>query len=108
MQIVLFRFKDSVSLEKKKDLISKYEALADNEELKMKAFEWGKDVSIEGKAEKYSHAFLATFGSEADRTIYVEHPVHQAYARELVQYLDQLLIIDYLPRTVKADPRPFA
>lgn len=97
-----------MSLEKKKELISKYEALSDKPDLKMKAFEWGKDVSIEGKADKYSHAFMATFASEADRTVYVEHPIHQEYARELVQSLDKLLIVDYLPRTVKADPRPFA
>ena len=106
LQVVLFGFKPSVSEERKRAIAAQFEGLAETIP-QVQSFEWGSDVSIENKAEGFTHAFLLTFHSEKDRTTYVDSEAHQAFVRSALSYLDKLVIIDYLPKSVKTDPRPF-
>lgn len=58
-------------------------------------FEWGTNVSIEGKAQGYTHCFFVTFGDEAGRAVYLPHPDHQAFGSVLRPHLDKVLVLDY-------------
>lgn len=106
VQVVLFGFKPSVSEERKRAIAGQFEGLAETIP-QVQSFEWGTDVSIENKAEGFTHAFLLTFHSQKDRTAYVDSEAHQAFVRSNIPDLDKLIIIDYLPKSVKVDPRPF-
>lgn len=59
------------------------------------AFEWGTDVSPEGLAKGFTHAFLLSFDGAAQRDAYLPHPAHQAFVAQLKPALDDVLVIDY-------------
>lgn len=59
------------------------------------AFEWGRDVSVEGKAQGFTHCFLVTFEDEAGRAAYLPHPAHQAFVQLVSQHREKGLVLDY-------------
>ncbi len=59
------------------------------------AFEWGQDVSVEGKAQGFTHCFLVTFRDEAGRAAYLPHPAHQAFVALVSQHREKGLVFDY-------------
>jgi hypothetical protein len=59
------------------------------------AFEWGRDVSVEGKAQGFTHCYLVTFKDEAGRDAYLPHPAHQAFVRLVSQHREKGLVLDY-------------
>jgi quinol monooxygenase YgiN len=61
----------------------------------VKALEWGTDVSPEGLAKGYTHAFLLSFADAAGRDAYLPHPAHQAFVAQLQPLLADVLVIDY-------------
>lgn len=58
-------------------------------------FEWGTDVSKEGLQKGFTHCFLVTFLSEADRDAYIADPAHQEFGGMLKPYLQDVLVVDY-------------
>jgi quinol monooxygenase YgiN len=59
-------------------------------------FEWGTDVSVEGKTQGYSHCFLVTFADEAARDAYLPHPAHQEFVQLVRQHVaGPALVFDY-------------
>ncbi len=92
--VVLFKFKEGTTKEQIthvedafRALPGKISAIAD--------FEWGTDVSPEGKAQGFTHCFFLTFRSEADRDAYLPHPAHKEFGSTLRGILDQALVVDY-------------
>jgi quinol monooxygenase YgiN len=65
----------------------------------IRAIEWGTDVSPEGLAKGYTHAFLLTFDDTAARDAYLPHPAHQAFVATMKPVLADVLVIDYLAAT---------
>ena len=64
-------------------------------------FEWGTDVSIENKADGFTHCFVVSFRSEAGRAEYLPHPAHGEFVAVLRPYLDKVLVVDYWTREGK-------
>lgn len=94
---VFFKFKDEASAEQVQGVVNAFRALPDRIP-QIKAFEWGTDVSPEGLAQGYTHAFLLTFRSEADRDAYLPHPAHKEFGQMLGPVLDKVFVIDYWAR----------
>jgi hypothetical protein len=60
-------------------------------------FERGVNSSPEGLNQGFTHAFLVTFATEADRDLYLPHPEHQEFvARWVSPHLAQVCVVDYL------------
>ena len=59
------------------------------------AFEWGHDVSVEGKAQGFTHCFLVTFRDEAGRDAYLPHPAHLAFVELVGRHRAKGLVFDY-------------
>ena len=59
------------------------------------AFEWGRDVSVEGKAQGFTHCFLVTFRDEAGRDAYLPHPAHLAFVDLVGRHRAKGLVFDY-------------
>jgi len=95
--VVLFKFKDGTSPEQIEQIEKAFCTLPD----KVNAIydlEWGTDVSVENLSQGFTHCFLVTFLSEADRAAYLPHPEHKAFGRLLGPHLDKVLVIDYWTR----------
>lgn len=92
--VVLFKFKEGTPAAQITEIEDAFRALPDKIDA-IHDFEWGTDVSVEGKAAGYTHCFLVTFKSEADRNIYLPHPDHKAFGAVLRPHLDKVLVIDY-------------
>jgi hypothetical protein len=65
----------------------------------MLGFAAGADVSPEGRARGYTHAFTVDFADAAARDAYLVHPAHKAAGARLVAALeggrDGTLILDF-------------
>ncbi len=92
--VVMFKFKDGTA---EADIQKVVDAFR---ELKAKIpqisqFEYGTDNSPEGLANGFTHCFLITFPSEADRAVYLPHPAHKAFVEVLKPHLDKVHVFDY-------------
>ncbi|KAL3369337.1 hypothetical protein AABB24_009927 [Solanum stoloniferum] len=95
--ILLAKFKDGIPPEQIDQLIKQYANLVNLVE-PMKAFQWGKDVSIENLHQGFTHVFESTFDSLEGVAEYVAHPVHVEFANTMLPQLEKVLIIDYKPQ----------
>ena len=73
--LVLFRYKDSVTADQKKEIIRRFLALK-NESTRdgapyIDSIETGSQISGEGIDEEFEQGFIVTFKSEGDRNFYV-------------------------------------
>ena len=92
--LVLLRFKAEASMDAIAAVEHAFVALRGQID-GVRDLEWGTDVSPEGLAKGYTHAFLLTFDDAAARDAYLPHPAHQAFVAQLKPLLDDVLVIDY-------------
>lgn len=92
--VVLFKFKNDSTSKDIKKIENAFRALPEQIP-EILAFEWGTDVSIENKAQGFSHCFFLTFANEAARATYLPHPAHKAFKKILDPHLEKVLVIDY-------------
>ncbi|HSR15156.1 MAG TPA: Dabb family protein, partial [Gemmatimonadales bacterium] len=69
-------------------------------------FEWGTDVSVGGFDRGYTHCFVVSFESEADRDVYQVHPDHAAFIALSRPNVEKLLVLDYWATGPGGDPVP--
>ncbi len=95
--VVLFSFKEGTD---ESDIAAVERAFGDLPEKipAIQDFEWGTNVSPENLARGYTHCFLLTFLTEADRDAYLPHPAHKAFGRVLGPHVESVLVVDYLSR----------
>ena len=89
--VVLFGFKPDAPID---EIVARFRALRDLVPSVL-ALEWGVDVSPEGLGQGHSHAFTLTFGSEADRDVYLVHPHHKAFVEWVGPSIEKALVVDY-------------
>jgi len=92
--VVLFKFKDDTSADQVREIESAFCALPSKVDA-IYDFEWGTDVSVEGRADGFTHCFFVSFRSEADRAEYIPHPAHKEFGQLVGPHLDKVLVIDY-------------
>lgn len=96
--IVLVRLDPSVAAAEEAAI---FEALRDLQGVVpgMRSFASGPNVSPEGLAKGFTHAFVASFDDEAARNAYLVHPAHRAAGARLVAAteggLDGLVVLDF-------------
>jgi hypothetical protein len=92
--VVLFGFKASSTPEQIQEVERAFRELPGKID-EIHEFEWGTDVSVENLSQGYSHCFLVTFLSEADRDAYLPHPAHREFVAGLEPHLEKALVFDY-------------
>lgn len=92
--VVLFKFKEDATqaqvnkiVEAFGELPSKIPSIVD--------YQWGTDVSIEGKANGFTHCFLMSFADDAGRADYLPHPAHKEFVELLLPSLDKVTVVDF-------------
>lgn len=97
--VLLAKFRDDVSPERVEELIKAYAGLVPIID-PMKAFHWGKDVSMENMHQGFTHVFESTFESVEGVAEYVAHPAHVEFGNEFLAALEKVIVIDYKPTVV--------
>ena len=92
--VVMFKFKESSSKADIGKVVDAFRALP-SKIPQVVAFEFGVDNSPEGLGNGFTHVFLVTFKSEADRAVYLPHPAHLAFVEVLKPHLDKVQVLDY-------------
>jgi hypothetical protein len=92
--LVMFKFKDSSSKEDIQKVVDAFRSLKSTIP-QVAAFEYGTDNSPEGLANGFTHCFLITFKTEADRAVYLPHAKHLAFVEVLKPHLDKVQVLDY-------------
>lgn len=95
--VVLFKFKDGTQAEDVEKIVNAFRALPGRIST-IVDFEWGTDVSVENKAEGYTHGFLVTFRDEKGREIYLPHAAHKEFIGIAGPHVDKVLVFDYWSR----------
>ena len=92
--IVMFKFKEASSKDDIQKVVDRFRSLKVSIP-QVASFEYGTDNSPEGLANGFTHCFLVTFKSEADREIYLPHPKHKEFIELLKPQLDKVQVVDY-------------
>lgn len=92
--VVLFGWKPETPAGKVREIVEAARALPAKIP-QVAGMEWGTDVSVQGFSRGFTHCFLVSFASEADRDIYQAHPDHQAFITLSRPNVEQLLTFDY-------------
>lgn len=95
--VVMFKFKDGTTAEDVQRIEQAFAALPGKINT-IYDFEFGTDVSVEGKSAGFTHCFLVTFRSEAERAIYLPHPAHKEFISIVGPHIDNVLVLDYWTR----------
>ncbi|HNY78776.1 MAG: Dabb family protein [Sedimentisphaerales bacterium] len=92
--VVLLRFKEDASAADIRRIENAFSALPSRIDA-IYDLEWGTDVSVENRQKGFTHCFIVSFRSEADRAEYLPHPAHEEFGGLLGPYLDDVLVVDY-------------
>ena len=92
--VVSFKFKDSASKEQVKEIEEAFRALK-TKIPQIEKLQWGLNNSPEGLNKGFTHCWILTFGSEADRDAYLKHPDHVAFGKLLRPVLGDVFVIDF-------------
>lgn len=95
--IVLFKFKDDAPRAEIEKVEKAFAALKKSIS-QIQEFEWGTNVSPEGKADGFTHCFFVTFRNKADLEAYLPHPEHKKFGAMLKGLLDKALVVDYVAK----------
>jgi hypothetical protein len=92
--VVLFKFKPEATKEQIQEIVAGFQALPKKID-GIAAFEWGTDVSPEGRADGFTHCFVVTFKDAKSRDAYLPHQAHKDFVAILLPRLDKVLVVDY-------------
>ncbi|MCZ6671892.1 MAG: Dabb family protein, partial [Verrucomicrobia bacterium] len=92
--VVLFKFKDEASEAQVNAIVEAFGNLP-SKIPSVVEYQWGTDVSIEGKANGFTHCFLVTFANEAGRDVYLPHTAHKEFVELLLPSLDKGTVVDF-------------
>src|SRR5438309_2148940 len=92
--IVMYQFKPEVTPAQLQEVIDAFAGLPKKIDTII-GFEHGTNVSKEGKSDGFSHVFVVTFKTEADRDAYIVHPAHEAYVKVVRDRREKVVVFDY-------------
>ena len=92
--VVLFKFKDSATPAQVDEIVKAFGELP-SKIPSIVDYQWGTDVSIEGKANGFTYCFLVSFANDAGRAEYLPHQAHKAFVDLLLPSLDKGTVVDF-------------
>lgn len=92
--VVLFKFKSTATPAQIAEVEQAFGQLPSKIK-EIRSYEWGTDISPEQLSQGFTHCFLVTFASEADRDAYLPHPAHKEFVSLLKPVLEEALVVDY-------------
>jgi hypothetical protein len=93
--VVSFKFKSSAKPEDIKRVETDFAGLK-RKIPQIKALQWGTNVSPENLNKGFTHCWILTFSSLADRDAYLVHPDHKEFGKNLGPVLEDVFVIDFV------------
>ena len=93
--VVFFKFKDDVAKEKVNEIVTAFGELK-NQISEIAEYEAGTNVSQEKLDQGYTHCFVVTFKTLADRDAYLPHPAHKKFVELIDGKIDKVLVFDFV------------
>lgn len=94
--VVLFKFKENTPKNTVEAIEAAFRALCAQLAF-VKGFEWGRNSSPENLNDGFTHCFIVTFASAAERDTYLPHPAHVEFCkRYLDDNLEKVCVVDFL------------
>src|SRR5436190_2487652 len=92
--VVSFQFKETATKEQIKEVEDAFRDL--KKKIKeIQSYEWGTNVSPEKHDKGFTHAFILSFKSDADRDAYLNHPEHKAFGKIVGPVLADVFVVDF-------------
>jgi hypothetical protein len=95
--IVLFKFREDAPKAEVEKVEKAFAAMRKSIP-EIQGFEWGTNVSPEGKEQGFTHCFLVTFRDKAGLEVYLPHPEHRKFGAMLKGLIEKVLVIDYVAK----------
>ena len=95
--VVMFKFKEDATPAQIEKVEKAFGALKGKIE-GIQDYEWGTNVSPEGKSDGFTHCFFVTFKNKQDLEKYLPHPAHQEFVAGLKGLIDKVLVFDYVAK----------
>jgi hypothetical protein len=92
--VVLLKFKEEATKEQIAEIVKGFGQLPKRID-GITGFEWGTNVSPEGRSEGFTHCFVVTFPDAKARDAYLPHEAHKEFVALLLPQLDKVLVVDY-------------
>ena len=92
--IVMYKFKDGLPPAQIQEVIDAFGQLP-KKVTTIVGYEHGTNVSPEGKSDGFTHVFVVTFKSAADRDAYLVHPAHAEYVKVVQGRREKVIVFDY-------------
>lgn len=92
--VVSFKFKDSATKEQIREVEEAFRALK-TKIPQIQKLQWGMNNSPEGLNKGFTHCWVLTFVSDADRDAYLVHPDHKEFGKLLKPVLGDVFVIDF-------------
>jgi hypothetical protein len=93
--VVLFKFKPEVTKAQVQEVVDAFAALPKKIDA-IAAFEWGTDVSVEMKADGFTHCFVVSFKDAKARDAYLPHAAHGEFIKLAGPRIEKVLVFDYV------------
>jgi opacity protein-like surface antigen len=92
--VVAFKFKEDASRSRIEEVEKAFAELPGKIKV-IQHFEWGTNVSPEKLDKGFTHGFILTFKTAADRDAYLVHPDHKAFGNLVGPVLADVFVIDF-------------
>ncbi len=93
--VVLFKFKPDVTKAQVQEAVDAFTALPKKIDA-IAAFEWGTDVSVEMKADGFTHCFVVSFKDAKARDEYLPHAAHGEFVKLVGPRIEKVLVFDFV------------
>lgn len=93
--IVLFKFNDDAQQAKVEEIVTAFGELK-NQISEISDYEAGTNVSPENLEQGFTHCFVVTFKTIADRDAYLPHPAHKKFVELIEGKIEKVLVFDFL------------
>jgi len=93
--VVLFQFKPDVTKAQVQEVVDAFGALPKKIDA-IAGYEWGTDVSVEMKAEGFTHCFIVSFKDAKARDSYLPHAAHAAFVKFVGPRIEKVLVFDFV------------
>jgi len=100
--VVLFSWKPETPPEKVREIEDAFCALPAKIPV-ITGFEWGTDVSVQAFDQGFTHCFVVSLASKADRDTYLPHPDHATFIALSRPHVEKILVIDYIVQDAVGD-----
>lgn len=95
--VVSFKFKETATPDQIKQVEDAFRDLK-KKIPQIASYHWGTNNSPENLNKGFTHMFILTFKSEADRAVYLPHPDHKKFGQMLGPVLGDVFVFDFMAK----------